>query len=187
MNYCILMKTKIAILFLIGFLISCAQPVPRKPVTTKTSSFMETSVLFNKSLNEREEELLKNKMIQDSLTTYISSSNGFWYTYNLKSKNTYTPQFGDQVLYACEIYDINNNVIYSAQELGLQTYHINKQELVEGLRNGLQLMNEGDVVTFLFPSHKVFGYLGDENRIGINQPLIYKVQLNKINKKNESN
>ena len=48
-------------------------------------------------------------------------------------------------------------------------------------------MHEKDEVTFLFPSHKVFGYLGDENKIGINQPLIYKVKLNKINKKNESN
>ncbi|VAW22769.1 hypothetical protein MNBD_BACTEROID04-1927, partial [hydrothermal vent metagenome] len=41
--------------------------------------------------------------------------------------------------------------------------------------------------TFLFPSHKVFGYLGDQKKIGVNQPLIYKVQLNKINRKNESN
>jgi gliding motility-associated peptidyl-prolyl isomerase len=181
------MKAKIACLFLIGILFSCIQPVPRKPVTTKTATFMETSVSLNKKLNEKEENLLKNIIKKDSLTTYIASPNGFWYTYNLKSTNTYTPQFGDQVLYACEIYTIDNEVIYSAQELGLQNYTINKQELVEGLRNGLQLMNEGDVVTFLFPSHKVFGYLGDENKIGINQPLIYKVQLNKINKKNESN
>lgn len=181
------MKAKIASLFLIGILISCGQPVPRKPITTKTSSFMETSVSLNKKLNEKEENLLKSIIKKDSLTTYIASPSGFWYTYNLKSTNTYTPKFGDQVLYACEIYNLNNEVIYSAQELGLQNYTINKQELVEGLRNGLQLMNEGDVVTFLFPSHKVFGYLGDENKIGINQPLIYKVQLNKINKKNESN
>ena len=48
-------------------------------------------------------------------------------------------------------------------------------------------MNEGDEVTFLFPSHKLYGYIGDKNKIDINQPLIYKVQLIKINKKNESN
>ena len=48
-------------------------------------------------------------------------------------------------------------------------------------------MGEGDVATFLFPSHKVYGYIGDDNKIEINQPLIYKVQIIKINKKNESN
>lgn len=148
---------------------------------------MEESISLNKKLNEKEEFLLKSIIQKDSLTTYISSPSGFWYTYNLKSENTYTPKFGDQLLYACEIYTINNEVIYSAQETGLQSYLVDKQELVEGLRNGLKLMKEGEVVTFLFPSHKVFGYLGDENKIGINQPLIYKVQLNKINKKNESN
>lgn len=148
---------------------------------------MEESISLNKKLNEKEEFLLKSIIQKDSLTTYISSPSGFWYAYNLKSENTYTPKFGDQLLYACEIYTISNEVIYSAQETGLQSYLVDKQELVEGLRNGLKLMKEGEVVTFLFPSHKVFGYLGDENKIGINQPLIYKVQLNKINKKNESN
>lgn len=181
------MKTKIVSLFLAGILISCIKPIPRKPISTRTSSFMEASISFNKTLNEKEEQLLKNKMQQDSLTSYIASPSGFWYAYNLKNTTSYFPQFGDQVLYTCEIYSITNKVIYTAQELGLQSYAIDKQELVEGLRNGLKLMNEGDVVTFLFPSHKVFGYLGDNNKIGINQPLIYKVQLNKINKKNESN
>ena len=48
-------------------------------------------------------------------------------------------------------------------------------------------MSEGDFATFLFPSHKVYGYLGDQKKIGINQPLIFKVQLNKINRKDENN
>ncbi|MFD1292688.1 gliding motility-associated peptidyl-prolyl isomerase GldI [Lutibacter holmesii] len=181
------MKIKFLSVFLLVVLVSCMQPVPRKPVTKKTSSFMETSISLNKKLNEKEEALFKAIIQKDSLVTYITSSSGFWYTYNVKSKNTYTPQLGDHLLYSCEIYTVENEIIYSAQELGLQSYLVDKQEVVEGLRNGLKLMHEGDVVTFLFPSHKVFGYLGDEKKIGINQPLIYKVQLNKINKKNESN
>ena len=47
-------------------------------------------------------------------------------------------------------------------------------------------MNEGDVVTFLFLSHVAYGFIGDQNKIEINQQLIYKVQLLKINVKNES-
>jgi gliding motility-associated peptidyl-prolyl isomerase len=79
--------------------------------------------------------------------------------------------------------DLNNVLIYSQETIGEKTYMVDQQDIIEGLRNGLKLMNEGDIVTFLFPSHKVYGYSGDENKIGINQPLIYKVKLNKINKK----
>jgi FKBP-type peptidyl-prolyl cis-trans isomerase len=49
-----------------------------------------------------------------------------------------------------------------------------------GLRDGIKLMNEGEKVTFLFPSHMGYGYHGDNNRIGTNQPLICTVTLNDI-------
>ena len=148
---------------------------------------MEESISLNKSLNEFEEKAFKEFIQKDSLTNYIVSPNGFCYTFNNRSTETYSPKFGDQLLYSYEVFDINKNIIYTSQEIGLQTYAVDQQEVLEGLRNGLKLMHEKDEVTFLFPSHKVFGYLGDENKIGINQPLIYKVKINKINKKNESN
>jgi gliding motility-associated peptidyl-prolyl isomerase len=138
-------------------------------------------------LNKSEEELFEEFIAKDSLTDYIVSSSGFWYTYNFKSANDYSPQLGDEVIYTFEVLDLDQNVIYSFEEIGEKSYFVDQQTLEEGLRIGLKLMHEGDFVTFLFPSHKVFGYLGDENKIGIHQPLIYKVKLNKISRKNESN
>ena len=181
------MKVKIYSLLLSLVLVSCMQPEPRKPISNNSSTFFEESVAFNKMLNEREEKLFEAYMAKDSLTNYIASSSGFWYTYNNKSTNEYSPQFGDQVIYNVEVLDVNQNVIYSFEDVGNKSYYVDQQALEEGLRNGLKLMHEGDFVTFLFPSHKVFGYLGDENKIGKHQPLIYKVKLNKISKKNESN
>ncbi|RXP47063.1 gliding motility-associated peptidyl-prolyl isomerase GldI [Lutibacter sp. HS1-25] len=181
------MKTKIVLFFAIGMLISCMNPQPRKPVSIKTVSEDETSILLNKSIIKNEEAVFKALMAKDSLTAYIASPNGFWYTYNVKSTNLQLPEVGDKILYTFDVFNVENNLIYGAQEIGLQSYVVDKQELLEGLRNGLKLMHEGDVVTFLFPSHKVYGYAGDQNKIGINQSLIYKVQLIKINKKNESN
>ena len=64
---------------------------------------------------------------------------------------------------------------------------VDQQEIVEGLRNALKLMKEGEEISFLFPSHKMYGYLGDKNKIGVNQPIKIKVQLIKIINKNESN
>jgi gliding motility-associated peptidyl-prolyl isomerase len=163
------------------------QPQPRKPVSSKTTSSMEASVSFNKKLIEQEDAIFKTLMANDSVNHYLNSANGFWYCFNEKSNHKIFPEVGDQILYTFEVRNVEGELIYDAQEIGVKTYYVDQQDIVEGLRNGLKLMNESDVVTFLFPSHKVFGYLGDKNKIGINQPLIYKVKLIKINKKNESN
>lgn len=164
-------------------MVSCTNPIPRKPVLRKTSTFLKESVIFNKKMNENEEKAFAAFIEKDSLKEYFASPNGFWYTFNQKNANRNLPEIGDQVFYTFAVYDIHNTPIYSVEEIGEQTYIIDKQEIIEGLRNGLKLMGAGDEVTFLFPSHKVYGYLGDDNKIEINQPLIYKVQLIKINKK----
>ncbi len=181
------MKNSLLLFSMFFVIVSCANPVPRKPVTRNSSSFMKASVTYNKNLNAAEEKAIKELIAQDSLNDYRTSSNGFWYKYNLKSSNSYFPEFGDKIVYSYEVFDLKNELIYSSVEIGERNYTVDQQEIIEGLRNGLKLMNEGDIVTFIFPSHKVYGYLGDENKVGINQPLIYKVQLNKINRKNESN
>ena len=168
-------------------MVSCGNPAPRKPILRKTSTFLKESVIYNKTMNESEKKAFAEFMEKDSLTQYTTSPNGFWYTFNQKNKDAGLPEIGDRVFYTFAVYDINNSLIYSAEEIGVKTYIIDKQEIIEGVRNGLKLMGEGDSATFLFPSHKVYGYIGDANKIEINQPLIYKVKLIKINKKNESN
>ena len=176
------------LLFIISLvIISCGDKTARKPVVRKTTSFMEKSVSFNKSLISEEEVAFKELMELDSLSTYVASSNGFWYKFEQRDLIKYTPKFGDELTYTYAVYTIDNRLLYSFDEIGKQVYVVDQQEIVEGLRNGLKLMSEGNKFTFLFPSHKVFGYLGDQKKIKINQPLIYKVQLNKIKKKNESN
>ena len=45
-------------------------------------------------------------------------------------------------------------------------------------------MKEGETVTFLFPSHKAFGYYGYEDKIGSNLPIQSTVTLNQIKTNN---
>ena len=66
-------------------LFSCGNNAPRKPIVRKTSSFMEESVSFNKSLITEEEKLFQQLIKNDSLSTYKTSSNGFWYKFEQKS------------------------------------------------------------------------------------------------------
>jgi len=186
MSYYGHIKKYLVILFLGIVTIACIQPVPRQPVTRMSSDLMKASVNFNKKLNALEENAIKRVIQNDSLASYKASSNGFWYKIDKKSDHSYFPKFGDKLEFQYEVFDLDYTVIYSAEEIGNQSYVVDQQEIQEGLRNGLKMMSQGDIVTFLFPSHKMFGYIGDEKKVGINQPLIYKVELNKIIKKNES-
>lgn len=181
------MKFKLPFLIVILLVVACVQPKPRKPIVQKSSSILNQSVNLNKQLIAEQEALFKNYMEADSLSTYKNSALGFWYKVNTNSNETYLPNKGDEVFFQYEISTINNEIIYSFDEIGTRNYFVDEQEIVEGFRDGLKLMNQGDDYTFLFPSHKVYGYVGDQNKIEINQPLIVNVKLIKINKANENN
>jgi len=178
------MRSKIIIFLSIVLMISCSKPEPRKPIVRKTSSFMTESVERNKALNKIEEESLKLKMDKDTLHEYISSEHGFWYFYNKKNTSDGDlPVIGDEVIFSYEIKDLNGTVLYSKEELGEKHYLIDREELITGLQEGIKLMKKDEVISFLFPFYKAFGYTGNE-RIKPNQSLIYTVHLKEINHKN---
>ena len=79
-----------------------------------------------------------------------------------------------------EIYDIKNNLIFSKDETTPKVYAIDKQEIMVGLRHAVKLMRKGETISFIFPSHMAYGYLGDKAKIGTNVPIICKVTLNDI-------
>lgn len=174
--------------FLLGIvLISCAGPEPRKPVVRKSSSVYSESVQINKKINTLEEAALKVYAEKDSLNSYQNTSQGFWYAITSQGIQDRKVTSGDQVVFSTEILDLNNTIIYTFDEIGVQSYYVDKENIVEGLRDGLKLLHENEEATFLFPSHKVFGFSGNKDRIKNNQPLVYKIKIIKINKENESN
>ncbi len=183
------MKNFALILLMLTVFTSCSKPEARKPIVRKTGSFINESIERNKRLNSAENVLLMEKMKRDSLHKYINSANGFWYYYDKKiDDETYLPNRGDEVFYTHEIIKLNDSILYSGEDLGTKSYLVDQEDLISGLQDGIKLMKEGESVSFLFPSYKAYGYTGFD-KVGSNEPLIYKVQLIKINKlsKNESN
>ena len=180
------MKHILVILILSTILYSCSKSEARKPIVRKTSSFMSESIERNKLLNKAENAILMQKMKSDSLHEYKSSDYGFWYYYDqAMPEDDYIAKRGDVVFYSHEIRSLDNSVLYSKEDLGTKSYLVDKEELIAGLQDGFKLMKEGEEITFLFPSYKAYGYTGND-KIKPNQPLIYKVQLLKINKLSEN-
>lgn len=178
------MKKNSSLVFIILFFISCNSPIPRKPVTYSSSPFLSESIQRNKKVNILQESLIKYYISQDSTSNYFTSSNGFWYKYIHKiNKEKRKPIPGDEVEFEYEISDFSNKTLYSIKNIGKQSHFIDKEDIEYGIQHGLKLMKEHEEVVFLFPSHAAFGYSGNQEKIGVNQPLIYKVKLNKINKR----
>ena len=180
------MKRNLAILLLIlTTILSCKTPEARKPKSVSSGSFIDQSVARNKALNKKEIKAIETVIASQPQNDYKTSGNGFWYYYNTKieTDSIVKPDFADIVNFNYDVKALDGKTIYTEEELKTQNYAMDQQELFTGLREGLKLMQAGETVTFLFPSHKAYGYYGDENRIGTNTPLICKVTVNTITKK----
>lgn len=165
-------------LLICSFIISCKSPEARKPVKVISGSYINASVEKNKKWISEENAFLKDIIEKDTINKYHISEKGFWYYYNIALPHeTEQADFGDIIEYEYSITDINGEIIYSKEELGSQTYQMDKEELFTGLREGLKIMKEGETVTFVFPSYTAFGYYGDSKKIGTNMPIVSTVTV----------
>jgi gliding motility-associated peptidyl-prolyl isomerase len=176
MNY---IKLSISTLLFAVLLVSCKQHEDaRRPISRASGSFMKKSVDRNKKLIADEENVIKKIIKSNPKVKYYATRKGYWLCYEERNLNeTQTPKKGDIAYFNLEIKDIKGNVIYSEADLGPQTYRVDKQEIMMGLRDGIKLMRKNETATFLFPSHIAYGYHGDNKKIGPNQSLICTVTL----------
>jgi gliding motility-associated peptidyl-prolyl isomerase len=175
MNFNIRNVVPIACVFLLA---SCSQQQARRPLTQTSGQFMKESANRNIKLIANEEALIDSVIRKNPERKYLASKKGYWYFYESQNtKDTLTPQRGDVAFFDYEIADLRGNVIYSEVELKPQTYLVDKQNILMGLRDGIKLMHKNEKVSFLFPSHLGHGYRGDNDRIPPNLPLVVTVRL----------
>ncbi|QNM86194.1 gliding motility-associated peptidyl-prolyl isomerase GldI [Polaribacter pectinis] len=172
-----------SLFFLMVICFSCSKTTPRKPINPKPSStILKETISASKVLNEAEDAKIIALIQKDSTKTYITSPNGFWYTYlNKVEEDIPTPQAGQEVTFSYNITDLNDVVIYSTEELGIKKYKIDKEDFIAGIQKGIKLMKIGETITFVIPSYNAFGISGDGNKIAINQSIKSTVTLLNIN------
>lgn len=181
---------KISVYFLtfatLLLIIGCKEPQARRPISHSSGTFMNESVDRNKKLIKGEESKIDSIIKSNPEIKYTASQKGYWYHYEVKNDiDTLRPKKGDVAQFDYEIKDINGSIIYSKEELKPQTYVVDKQNIMMGLRSGIKLMRKTEKITFLFPSHMGFGYHGDNKKIGTNEPLICTVTLNDFKPENK--
>lgn len=161
----------------------CNNPEARRPVKFKTGNVLKESVARNKALLAHEEQLIQEIIKKDSGHTYRTSGGGTWFHYIHKNDRTdYYPNTDDLVTFRYHVMSLDNDTIYTEEELGTITYKVDKQELFPGLRNSIKLLKEHESATFLIPSSMAYGYHGDKDKIGTNIPIKITITLLKIDK-----
>lgn len=169
----------ILLLFAFITLLSCKQQQARMPISRSSGTFMKESAERNKKLIAGEEGRIDSIIKSNPKIQYFASKKGYWFHYVSKNeRDTLRPKRGDVAQFDYEIMDLKGNVVYSEVELRPQTYVVDKQNIMMGLRDGIKLMRKNEKVTFIFPSHMAFGYRGDTKRINSNEPIICTVTLN---------
>lgn len=176
MNY---LKLSIYTLLFAVLLVGCKQHEDvRRPISRSSGSFMKKSADRNKKLVASEEDVIKKIIKSNPKIKYFATRKGYWLSYDERNTTeTLTPKKGDIAYFNLEIKNIKGQVIYSESELGPQTYYVDKQDIMMGLRDGIKLMHKNETVTFLFPSHIAYGYHGDNKKIGTNESLMCTVTL----------
>ena len=165
------------VLFLI-LLISCKEPQARRPISHSSGTFLKESVERNKKIVKGEEGQIDSIIKSNPNVKYIASNKGYWYRYIVQNnQDTLTPKKGDIAFFDYEIKDLKGNIIYTKQEIGPQTYYVDKQNIMMGLRDGIKIMHKKEKINFLFTSQMGYGYHGDDKKIGTNMPLLCIVTL----------
>ena len=163
------MKRKLYV-YIIPFLcLACSEIEARRPKQHSTTSFYKEVIEENKKLNKVEQKKIELLLAKDTLTNYLVSSSGFWYAYKSKDTlNTRYPAKGDIVNISYNISDVQGNLIY--EEI-TRDYTVDKEDLIPALQEGIKLMKKGETITFVIPSYRAYGVVGDGNKIGINKTL----------------
>ena len=175
---------RIPLVLIVLLLTACKEPEPRRPVQGATSTFLEESVARNKALLASETVRIKELMATDSLKTYSSTGSGSWYTYiNKNDGNSPLPKTDNIVTLTYTLTTLDNDTLYSSEDIGVFEYRVDREELFPGLRHGIKLLKENETATFLFPSSLAFGYHGDGDKIGVNVPVkctvsVFEVERN---------
>lgn len=173
------LKLSIYSLLFAASVISCKHhEEARRPISSASGTFMKTSADRNKKLVASEEDVIKKIIKSNPKVKYYATPKGYWFSYDERNTTeTAAPRKGDIAYFNMEVKDLEGKIIYSESDLGPQTYYVDKQDIMMGLRDGIKRLHKNETVTFLFPSHMAYGYHGDNKKIGTNEPLMVTVTL----------
>ena len=147
----------------------------------------DESMDMNSFFSQEERTEIDNFLSHRPDWKMIETGTGLHYMVYDKSENFDTAKVNDVVTVDFEISLLDGSVCYSSEENGPESFMIEKSDVESGLHEGVQFMCIGDRAKFILPSHMAHGLIGDDDKIPPLSPVIYDIELLKIERTNEEN
>ncbi len=141
-----------------------------------------SSELINNPQTQAQKE--RNQLLEyaiDKLLDVQAAPQGFFYQITQNGEGA-PAKWGDYVTAHYKGYFLDGKVFDSSyQRKKPMSFYIGN--MIDGWNEGLALMNKGSKAIFLIPSHLAYGEKGISKRVPPNTPLIFEVELLKIENK----
>ena len=151
------------------------------------NQYSEELIKYKQLIEDRdiEEQRKLHTFLDTSKVSYTPLDNGMYYLLLKKGKGN-PPEKGDLVKINYTGTFLNGNVFESTcyRKRPFEFTYGEQGQVIKGLENGINLMNEGSKAKFIIPSHLAFGASGSST--GIVPPyatVIYEIELLNLNPK----
>lgn len=171
------MKWTIKILLLINvFLIACKeQPTHRQSIDY--DQVREDLMEMNKEKAENESARLE-EYIEKSDWDAIRTGTGIYvYVYYQQDSTALPAEFGQLAELSYEVHLLDGTLCYSTVASGPESFRIGMDNVESGLHEAIQYLAVGDKAKILLPSHRAYGFTGDQKKIPQDAAIIYDVEL----------
>jgi FKBP-type peptidyl-prolyl cis-trans isomerase len=145
----------------------------------------DTPMISTDSLISLNRELVRKDM--KKIEDYIGSSGmemkqsgtGMFYSI-VRDKGSQKARPGDEAVFTYIIRDLEGDLIYSSEDLGLKKFEVDRSYVESGWNEAAKLMGMGDSAVVILPPHLAFRNLGDGNKIGAGETLVYELRMDSV-------
>lgn len=170
---------KYTLIVLAAFLFSCKDQEANMIVNNPNWNEDE-SINMNAQFATEEREEIDLFLSTHRDWKMTETGTGLRYMVYQKGTSTDSARVGHTVTVDFEISLLNGDVCYSSAEKGPESFVVEKSDIESGLHEGVQYMGVGDKAKFIIPSHAAHGLIGDTEKIPPLSPVIYDIELLKI-------
>jgi FKBP-type peptidyl-prolyl cis-trans isomerase len=175
------MKWSIEIYLICSVLLLSCKEQPTHRQSIDYDQVKEDLMEMNKEKAESESVRLE-EYIEESDWDAIKTGTGIYvYVYFQQDSSAVPAQFGQLAEISYEVRLLDGTLCYSTLASGPESFRVGMDNVESGLHEAIQYLAVGDKAKILLPSHRAYGFTGDQKKIPQDAAIIYDVELLSLN------
>lgn len=162
-------------------LVMCSSCDGEKRQVKVSDKQIEESLIQSNKIRARKEAGEIADFITKKGWEMTSTGTGLYYMVYEAGNGIDYSKNGQEATVHYSIHLFSDTLCYTSRESDPATFKIGLSGVESGLHEGLTYMKEGDKAKFIIPSHLAYGTFGDRNKIPPHTPLVYDIELIKLN------